>query len=347
MHILVTGGAGYIGSHTIVKLHEAGHTVTVLDNLDNSSPESLERVKIITGRRPALHVGDIRDTDALNSVFERHDIDAVIHFAGLKAVGESHERTVEYYAVNVGGTINLLDAMERHGVRRLVFSSSATVYGAEAATPTQESHPLSASNPYGRTKLMVEDILRDAAGNSESWSIAVLRYFNPAGAHPSGLIGEDPKGIPNNLVPYVCQVAAGARPQLKIFGNDYPTPDGTGVRDFIHVVDLAEGHVAALNHVSRSTGLGVWNLGTGRGYSVLDIVRALEQITGAAIPHEFVPRRQGDAAISYADVSKAAAELGWRSQRALNEILEDHWRWQSDNPSGYAQPTRDGLRDTH
>lgn len=334
--ILVTGGAGYIGSHVCVELLQAGHAVTVFDNFCNSSPESLARVERITGRAPAVVRGDIRDRTALEQALRDSGASAVIHFAGLKAVGESVAKPLDYYDNNVVGTLRLLEAMRSCNVRQLVFSSSATVYGDPQRLPLTEDHPLSATNPYGRSKLMIEDMLRDLQVSDADWRIAILRYFNPVGAHASGLIGEDPRGVPNNLMPYVAQVAVGRREQLQVWGNDYPTPDGTGVRDYIHVVDLALGHLRALERLQSRAGGVTVNLGTGTGYSVLDMVRAFEQASGRPVPYQIAPRRAGDVASCYADPAAAAAELGWRAERDLVAMCQDAWRWQSQNPSGYA-----------
>lgn len=333
-NVLVTGGAGYIGSHTCVELLNAGFGVIVYDNFSNSNPESIARVTRITGRQPVLIEGDIRDAALLERTLRQHDCQAVIHFAGLKAVGESVEQPLEYYDNNVGGTVALLQAMAAANVRSLVFSSSATVYGEPQRLPLTEDHPLSATNPYGRTKLMVEEILGDLYRSDSSWRIAILRYFNPVGAHESGLIGEDPKGIPNNLMPFVAQVAVGRLEHLNVLGNDYPTPDGTGVRDYIHVVDLAEGHLCALRKLTESQLL-VANLGTGRGYSVLDVVAAFERASGRRIKTVFKPRREGDVAACYADPAHAFAVLDWRARREMDEMCRDHWRWQENNPIGY------------
>lgn len=342
MKILVTGGAGYIGSHTAVELLNAAHDVVVLDNYCNSSAVALERVaKIVadeTGRPAQLTAveGDIRDRAALDMLFAEHDIDGVVHFAGLKAVGESVAKPLEYYENNVGGSITLCQAMQAAGVFNLVFSSSATVYGEPPEMPIREDFPTGVpTNPYGRSKLMVEEVLQDLARSNERWSIALLRYFNPTGAHVSGLIGEDPQGIPNNLVPYISQVAIGARKRLSVFGGDYPTTDGTGVRDYIHVVDLAKGHLSALNWMQGNSGVGIWNLGTGLGYSVLDMVRGLEKASAREVPYEIVDRRPGDIAECWADASKAAAELGWKAELGLDQMMADTWRWQSMNPDGY------------
>jgi len=335
MKILVTGGAGYIGSHTCVELLEAGHDVVVVDNLANSSEIALERVKEITGRPLEFHRVDLRDAPALNAVFARHAFDAVIHFAGLKAVGESVEKPLLYYENNISGSLRLVETMAASGVQRLVFSSSATVYGDPASVPIREDFPLSCSNPYGRTKLFIEEILRDVQRSVPEWNIVLLRYFNPVGAHPSGRIGEDPAGIPNNLMPYVSQVAVGKLEQLSVFGNDYPTPDGTGVRDYIHVMDLARGHLAALNAMGDSSGVRTYNLGTGRGYSVLEMIDAFERASGRTVPYRIAPRRPGDVAACYADPSLAAAELGWRAELGIDAMCRDAWRWQLRNPRGY------------
>ena len=332
--ILVTGGTGYIGSHTVVELLAAGKDVLILDNYANSSPKVLERIAKISGRRPAFREGDIRDVDGLRALFAAHRIEAVIHFAGLKAVGESVEQPLTYYDNNVNGTLCLLQAMRQAGVRRLVFSSSATVYGDPHRVPIREDFPLQATNPYGRSKLMVEEMLRDLQRAEADWQIAILRYFNPVGAHPSGLIGENPNGIPNNLMPFVAQVAVGKRAQLSVFGNDYPTPDGTGVRDYIHVVDLAQGHLAALAALARSGQSLTVNLGTGQGYSVLDMVRAFEAASGRPVPYQIVARRAGDIATCYADPQLAGELLGWQARRGISEMCADAWRWQSMNPDG-------------
>ena len=333
-HILVTGGAGYIGSHTCVELLEAGYSVVVLDNLSNSSEESLRRVQQITGKTLEFVQGDIRSLDDLQEVFGRYQIGAVIHFAGLKAVGESVSMPLYYYQNNVAGTLNLLQVMAEQDCRRLVFSSSATVYGDPASVPIREDFPLSATNPYGRSKLIIEDMLRDLYGADAHWSLALLRYFNPVGAHVSGMIGEDPRDIPNNLMPYITQVAVGKRECLNVFGGDYPTPDGTGVRDYIHVVDLARGHIKALQALDEPRLLTV-NLGTGQGYSVLEMVAALSQASGRKVPYQIVDRRPGDVAQCYADPSLALELLGWRAELDLARMCEDSWRWQSRNPQGY------------
>lgn len=334
--ILVTGAAGYIGSHTCVELLSAGYAVVALDNLSNSSPESLRRVEKITGHVIPFFEADARDRLALNALLKTWRIDAAIHFAGLKAVGESVARPLDYIENNVGGTVSLLQALRDAGVRKFLFSSSATVYGDPESVPISESARLSTTNPYGRSKLMVEQVLEDLAASDPSWAIGALRYFNPAGAHSSGLIGEDPRGIPNNLMPYISQVAVGRRERLSVFGDDYPTPDGTGVRDYIHVVDLARGHLAALAELFRSGRGFTLNLGTGRGYSVLEMVRAFEQASGRCVPYRIVARRPGDVAVCYADPAKAAHVLDWRAKRGLEQMCADHWRWQSMNPQGYA-----------
>ncbi len=333
--ILVTGGAGYIGSHTVVALQEAGREVLILDNLSNSNVVVLDRLEAICGRRPQFVEGDIRDSALLERLFSENDIEAVVHFAGLKAVGESVEKPLEYYDNNVSGTLVLLAAMKNAGVKSLVFSSSATVYGDPATTPIDESFPRSATNPYGRSKLIIEEMLEDLHLSDPTWRIACLRYFNPVGAHKSGTIGEDPQGIPNNLMPYISQVAVGRREKLRVFGGDYPTPDGTGVRDYIHVVDLAQGHVAALNFLAKGEGLAAVNLGTGNGVSVIDAVKAFEKASGCAVPYEIVARRPGDVASCWAEPAKAEELLGWKAERGLDEMCEDAWRWQSGNPEGF------------
>lgn len=336
MTILVTGGAGYIGSHTLIELLAAGHEVLVLDNFSNASAESLRRVEQITGKTIACIEGDIRDAACLKALFATNKISAVIHFAGLKAVGESVEQPLKYYDNNVHGSQVLVEAMRDAGVFTLVFSSSATIYGEPAEMPISEQCPVGRpTNPYGRSKLMVEDILRDVSLSDARWRVALLRYFNPVGAHESGLIGEDPNGIPNNLVPYISQVAVGKLAKLSVFGEDYNTPDGTGVRDYIHVVDLAQGHVAALAFLAREAGVHTWNLGTGQGYSVLEMIRAFEQASGARVPYAIVPRRAGDIATCYADPQKASTELGWQASRDLDAMMRDTWRWQSQNPNGF------------
>lgn len=334
--ILVTGGAGYIGSHSTLALLKAGHNVVVLDNLCNSSAESLKRVAQLAGRAPVFVQGDIRDRAVLDRLFAEHAIDAVLHFAGLKAVGESVAQPLRYYDNNVHGSHVLLQVCANTGVFNVVFSSSATVYGDPAQMPISEACSVGQpTNPYGRSKLMVEDMLRDVAASDLRWRIAILRYFNPVGAHESGLIGEDSSGIPNNLLPYIAQVAVGKLPELAVFGHDYPTPDGTGVRDYIHVLDLAEGHLRALEALLTRTGAHVWNLGTGQGYSVLEMVRAFEAASGKPVPYRLAPRRPGDIATCYADPAKAARELGWKARRSLDEMMRDAWRWQQQNPNGY------------
>jgi UDP-glucose 4-epimerase len=335
MRVLVTGGAGYIGSHTCVELLAAGMQVVVVDNLSNSKEESLQRVRDIAGRDLGFVQADLRDRAALETILRNGRFDAVIHFAGLKAVGESVAMPLDYYANNLGGTLALCQAMAAAGVRNIVFSSSATVYGDPASVPIREDFPLSATNPYGRSKLFIEDILRDLQRSDGTWNISLLRYFNPAGAHPSGRIGEDPNGIPNNLMPYIAQVAVGKLPCLRVFGNDYPTPDGTGVRDYIHVVDLARGHLAALRKLQENPGVMVHNLGTGRGYSVLEMVAAFERVSGRSIHYETVARRAGDIAVCYADPTRALAELGWQAEHGIDAMVSDAWRWQSLNPHGY------------
>lgn len=333
--VLVTGGAGYIGSHACVALIEAGYRVVVLDNLCNASEEVIHRIRLITGTEPKLVRGDVRNRDCVDEIFSTGTIDAVMHFAGLKAVGESVSRPLDYYDNNVSGTIRLLAAMEDAGVRVLVFSSSATVYGDPPTVPIREDFPLGATNPYGRTKLMVEEVLADWYTARPDWSICRLRYFNPVGAHPSGLIGEDPRGVPNNLMPFVAQVAVGRRDKLRVFGDDYGTPDGTGVRDYIHVMDLVEGHVAALEHMLRHREMLTLNLGTGSGVSVLEMVRAFERASGRTVPYQIVERRPGDVARCWADASLAETTLGWRATRGLAEMCRDLWRWQEMNPGGY------------
>ena len=334
--ILVTGGAGYIGSHTCVELLNAGHDVTVLDNFCNSQIEALERVQRITGKKPALVEGDIRNAATLVQTLRRSGASAVIHFAGLKAVGESVEKPLTYYDNNVVGTVRLLEAMTECDVKTLVFSSSATVYGDPQQLPLTEQHPLSATNPYGQSKLVIENMLRDLYRSDPSWRLSILRYFNPVGAHSSGLIGEDPSGTPNNLMPFVAQVAVGRRDFLNVWGTDYATPDGTGVRDYIHVVDLALGHLKALGRLRQYAECLAINLGTGVGYSVLDMVHAFEQASGKSVPYRIGPRRAGDIASCYADPSQALALLGWRAERGLQDMCTDAWRWQKSNPNGYA-----------
>ncbi len=335
MRVLVTGGAGYIGSHTCVEMLAAGHEVVVVDNLCNSKEESLRRVREIAGRDFSFVKADLRDRPALDAIFRAQPIDAVIHFAGLKAVGESVQRPLDYYDNNLGGTLTLSLAMAAAGVKAIVFSSSATVYGDPVSVPIRERFPLSVTNPYGRSKLFIEEILRDLQVSDPAWNCVLLRYFNPVGAHPSGRIGEDPSGIPNNLMPYVAQVAVGKLPRLRVFGADYPTPDGTGVRDYIHVVDLARGHLAALNKLQENPGTLVYNLGTGRGYSVLEMVAAFERASGRLVPYEIVARRPGDIATCYADPAKAQEELGWQAEFGIDVMVTDAWRWQSLNPNGF------------
>lgn len=335
MTILVTGGAGYIGSHTCVELLEQGYGVVVLDNLINSSPTALERVERITGKKPRFYLGDMLDAAILDRIFTENKIDAVIHFAGLKAVGESVTQPLRYFHNNITGTLVLLDAMSRAGVKRLIFSSSATVYGSPERVPVQEDFPRSVNSPYGRTKLMIEDILTDLHTADPEWAVVLLRYFNPIGAHESGLIGENPNGIPNNLMPFITGVAAGRFPELRIFGGDYDTPDGTCVRDYIHVVDLAKGHLCAIRKACEGPGVTAYNLGTGQGVSVLEIVRDFEKATGITIPHRIVERRPGDVPVVYADPAKANRELGWTAEKTLEEMCADSWRFQKQNPNGY------------
>ncbi|MER1940116.1 MULTISPECIES: UDP-glucose 4-epimerase GalE [unclassified Castellaniella] len=342
MTLLITGGAGYIGSHTVLEFLSTGRDVLVLDNLCNSAQESLARVASLTGRTPGFIQGDVRDRATLDALFTQHQIEGVVHFAGLKAVGESVRQPLSYYDNNVAGTLTLCQAMADAGVFRLVFSSSATVYGTPARVPIDENCPLGQpTNPYGRSKAMVEHILQDLAASDPRWAIALLRYFNPVGAHASGQIGEDPHGIPNNLLPYISQVAVGRLPQVSVFGSDYPTVDGTGVRDYIHVVDLALGHLAALDYLQAHSGTHIWNLGTGTGYSVLQMIHAFEAACGRTIPYQLAPRRPGDIAACWADAQKAAQELGWTAQRDLAQMMADTWRWQSGNPDGYqAHPAK-------
>ncbi len=333
--VLVTGGAGYIGSHTCLLLIEAGFEVVVVDNLSNSSLESLRRVEKLTDHYIRFYKVDITDKAALQKVFDEHEFTAVVHFAGLKAVGESSQIPLTYYHHNVYGSIALLEVMQANHCKRIVFSSSATVYGDPASVPIREDFPTSATNPYGRTKLFIEEIMRDQAVSDSDWQIILLRYFNPVGAHASGNIGEHPQGIPNNLMPYVSQVAVGQREKLSIFGNDYPTPDGTGVRDYIHVVDLSDAHVKAIQTISQLKGVTTLNLGTGKGYSVLDMVKAFEKGSGKAVPYEIIERRPGDIAECWADPSKAKEVLGWQATKGLDEMIADTWRWQSQNPYGF------------
>jgi len=335
MRVLVTGGAGYIGSHTCVELLEAGYEVVVLDNLVNSSAESVNRVQEITGQKMAFHKVDLLDRQAVNTVFEEEPIDAVIHFAGFKAVGESVEMPLNYYHNNITGALVLLEVVKEHGIRDFVFSSSACVYGDPATVPITEEFPLQPTNPYGRTKMMIEQILKDLHAADPSLNIALLRYFNPVGAHSSGRIGEDPRGIPNNLAPYIAQVASGKLAELSVYGNDYPTNDGTGVRDYIHVMDLAAGHVKALEKLAENPGVVIYNLGTGRGCSVLEMIKSFEKAAGRKAPYRVVGRRVGDIASCYADPAKAEKELFWKAVRDIDEMCADAWRWQSANPKGY------------
>ncbi len=335
MKILVTGGAGYIGSHTCLELLKDGYEVVVVDNLSNSNEESLKRVQELAGKTLTFHEVDLLDKKSLDAVFSGASVDAVVHFAGLKAVGESVTIPLSYYHNNVTGTLILCEVMGKHNVKNLVFSSSATVYGDPHKVPITEDFPLSATNPYGRTKLMIEEILRDLHRADEAWNVVRLRYFNPVGAHPSGRIGEDPNGIPNNLLPYISQVAVGKLPLLSVFGNDYPTPDGTGIRDYIHVVDLALGHLKALEKLTTSPGVATYNLGTGQGYSVVEMVSAFEKASGKKVPYKIVGRRPGDIASCYADPSLAREELDWSTEKGINEMCADAWKWQSGNPNGY------------
>ena len=333
--VLVTGGAGFIGSHTDVELLETGYDVVVIDNLINSSREAIARVEKLTGKKITFYEEDLCNKEKIDQIFAKEKFDAVIHFAGLKAVGESCEKPLEYFENNLCGTLYLLDAMKKYQVRSLVFSSSATVYGLPKTVPITEDFPLSVSNPYGRTKLMIEDMLRDLYRADQSWNIALLRYFNPIGAHESGMIGEDPNGIPNNLVPYVAKVAAGKLDYVRVFGNDYDTPDGTGVRDYIHVVDLAEGHIKALKKLETAPGLVTYNLGTGVGYSVLDVIHNFEKVCHKEIPYKIIERRPGDIDICYADAAKAKEELGFVATRDMQKMCQDAWNWQCKNPDGY------------
>ncbi len=336
MHVLVTGGAGFIGSHTVVELLQADYEVVIIDNFSNSSPLVLSRIEEITGKRPLLIEGDIRDRALLDDVFKQYEIDAVVHFAGLKAVGESVQKPLEYYDNNVSGSVVLFEAMRDAGVKRLVFSSSATVYGDPEEIPISENCPIGVpTNPYGMSKLMVERILQDLVVAEADFSVALLRYFNPIGAHESGLIGENPSGIPNNLLPYVTQVAIGKLAQLSVFGSDYPTVDGTGVRDYIHVVDLAKGHLAALDYLKGTVGCHVWNLGTGQGYSVLQIIEAFEKATGVSVPYKLVERRAGDIAECWSNPAKAKDELGWEAGYGLEDMMRHSWKWQKGNPEGF------------
>jgi UDP-glucose 4-epimerase len=335
MKILVTGGAGYIGSHTCLELLKKNYEVVVIDNLSNSKEESLKRVQKLAGKELEFYKVELLDKNSLDAVFSKHPFDAVIHFAGFKAIGESVEIPLRYYHNNVTGTISLCEIMVKHNVKNLVFSSSATVYGDPHSVPITEDFPVSATSPYGRTKLVIEEILRDLYRADDTWNVVLLRYFNPVGSHQSGQIGEDPNGIPNNLLPYISQVAIGKLPFLSVFGNDYPTPDGTGIRDYIHVVDLALGHLKALDKLALKPGVVTYNLGTGRGYSVLEMVAAFEKVAGKKIPYKIVGRRPGDIASCYADVSLAKKELGWSSQKGIDEVCADSWKWQSNNPKGY------------
>lgn len=336
MSILVTGGAGYIGSHTCIELLNAGYEIVVVDNFYNSKRESLNRIAELSGKEFAFYECDIRDAEGMDKIFKSEKIDAVIHFAGLKAVGESCQKPVEYYDNNIGGTLTLCDVMRKNGCKKIVFSSSATVYGSNNISPLKETMQTGGTtNPYGTTKYMIEIILSDLFKSDNEWAISLLRYFNPIGAHKSGRIGEDPNGIPNNLMPFITQVAIGKRECLSVFGDDYDTPDGTGVRDYIHVVDLALGHIKALEKVLGGTGLDIYNLGTGTGYSVLDVVKAFEKASGVKVNYKIVDRRPGDIATCYSDPSKALEELGWKAERGIEEMCEDSWRWQSQNPNGY------------
>ncbi|WP_281890040.1 UDP-glucose 4-epimerase GalE [Paenibacillus sp. YYML68] len=335
MAVLVTGGAGYIGTHTCVELLNRGFDIVVVDNFYNSKPEALRRVEAITGRTFPYYTVDLLERDALANVFAEHEIESVIHFAALKAVGESVRLPLQYYHNNITGTLTLCEVMQQYGVKKLVFSSSATVYGVPEQVPIDEEMPLGATNPYGQTKLMIEQVLRDLYVSDNEWSIALLRYFNPVGAHESGTIGEDPNGLPNNLMPFVTQVAVGKLPHVNVFGNDYPTPDGTGVRDYIHVVDLAVGHIKALEYIRAHKGAEAFNLGTGNGYSVLEMIQALERASGRTIAYRIVDRRPGDIAVCYADPAKAKAQLQWEAERGLEQMCEDAWRWQLNNPNGY------------
>ncbi|MCD8357020.1 MAG: UDP-glucose 4-epimerase GalE [Clostridia bacterium] len=336
MTILITGGAGYIGSHTVIELQQAGHEVVVVDNLWNASEKSLQRVEEITGKNVPFYQVDIRDRAGMEKVMAQYAFDCCIHFAGLKAVGESVAKPLEYYDNNISGTLVLLDVLRNHGCKNIIFSSSATVYGNPAVIPITEECPKGqCTNPYGQTKSMIEQIMMDMQKADPEWNVVLLRYFNPIGAHPSGKIGEDPNGIPNNLMPYITQVAVGKRTELGVFGNDYDTPDGTGVRDYIHVVDLANGHVKALSAIEKKCGLAIYNLGTGQGYSVLDVVRAFEEANGLTIPYSIQPRRAGDIATCYSDPAKAEKELGWTAQYGIQDMCRDSWNWQKNNPNGY------------
>lgn len=335
MKILVTGGAGYIGSHTCVELIDAGHEVIIVDNLCNSSEESVRRIGEITGNEIMFYKTDISDRQAMTRIFEENKIDAVIHFAGLKAVGESCEKPLEYFINNLSGTLVMLDIMKDYNVKNIVFSSSATVYGSPKTVPIKEDFPLSVTNPYGRTKLMLEEILQDIYKADNQWNVILLRYFNPIGAHKSGRIGEDPRGIPNNLLPYITKVAIGELPMLNVFGNDYPTADGTCIRDYIHVVDLADGHVKAIESIKKNSGVRIYNLGTGNGYSVLEVIKNFEKASGKKVPYRITGRRAGDVAVCYADASLAGKELGWEAKYGIQEMCRDSWNWQVNNPNGY------------
>ncbi|WHX60500.1 UDP-glucose 4-epimerase GalE [Peribacillus frigoritolerans] len=339
MTILVTGGAGYIGSHAAVELLKSGYNIVIMDNLSNSNFESINRIRELTSKEFPFYKCDLLNRDELVTIFKNHDIEAVLHFAGLKAVGESVENPLKYYDNNITGTINLCEIMAKHDVKKLVFSSSATVYGNPDRVPIDESFPLSATNPYGRTKLMIEEILRDLQVSDPTWKIALLRYFNPIGAHESGRIGENPNGIPNNLMPYITQVAIGKREKLSVFGNDYETHDGTGVRDFIHVIDLVKGHLKALQYLDSNEGVETFNLGTGTGYSVLDLINTFSLVNKKEIPYQFMKRRPGDISICYANPTKADKVLGWRAEKGLKEMCKDSWKWQTDNPNGYDKRT--------
>jgi UDP-glucose 4-epimerase len=341
MKILVTGGAGYIGSHTCVELLKENYDVVVLDNFSNSCEESLNRVQTLTNKPLSFYQADLLDSPSICQIFENHKIDAVIHFAGLKAVGESVSIPLKYYHNNLTGTFNLLSAMDKYGVKNLVFSSSATVYGDPATLPITEAFPLSAANPYGRSKLVIEEVLQDLHKSNTDWNIALLRYFNPVGAHESGEIGEDPQGLPNNLVPYISQVAVGRLPRLKVFGGDYNTPDGTGVRDYIHVTDLARGHIQTLPKLLSNPGVVIYNLGTGNGFSVLEMIKGMEKASGREIPYDITDRRPGDIAACFADASKAQKELGWQAAKSLDDMCKDTWNWQKKNPRGYRNPPKE------
>ena len=336
MHILVTGGAGYIGSHTCVELLKKDFQVTIVDNLSNSKETAIKRIEEITGKKVNFIKCDILEEEKLDTIFAENIFDAVIHFAGLKAVGESVEIPLDYYKNNISGTLSLCSVMKKHNVKNLIFSSSATVYGLNQNVPFKEDFPTSATNPYGRSKLMIEEILTDLYNSDNSWNIVLLRYFNPVGAHSSGLIGEDPNGLPNNLMPFISQVAVGKLPKLRVFGDDYPTQDGTGVRDYIHVVDLADGHIKAINQLNANCGLKIYNLGCGHGFSVLEVIDAFQEASGRNIPYEIVERRAGDIAVSYADSSLAKKELNWEAEKGIDEMCRDAWNWQQKNPEGFS-----------